>query len=127
MFETSLTVDTIARYQQAGVWGRTILWDYVADTARAAPERLAVWDMRGSLSYGQLVANADRVALGLLELGVRTGDVVSVQLPNRIEFAVLLLALERIGAVMNPITTSLRGHEIREILELAQSRVLVVP
>ena len=40
-------------------------------------------------------------ALGLLELGVRPGDVVSFQLPNWIEWIVVHYAVTRIGAISN--------------------------
>jgi non-ribosomal peptide synthetase component E (peptide arylation enzyme) len=46
-------------------------------------------DARGRLTYGELQKRADQCALGLLVLGVRHGDVVTAQLPNWNEFAVL--------------------------------------
>ena len=67
------------------------------------------------------------MALGLLELGVRPGDVVSYQLPNWVEFLVLHHAATRIGAVNNPLIPIYRDREVGFMVGLAESKVLVVP
>ena len=67
------------------------------------------------------------MALGLLELGVRPGDVVSYQLPNWVEFLVLHHAATRIGAVNNPLIPIYRDREVGFMVGLAESTVLVVP
>lgn len=128
-FETRLTSERIRAHVAAGHWLGRLLRDYVLEHAARDPAHLAIDGTgdRPALSYRALLERADRAALALLERGVRPGDVVSVQLPNWPEFVVLLLAIERIGAVMNPLTTILRERELAQMLALGQSRVLVVP
>jgi cyclohexanecarboxylate-CoA ligase len=126
-FETRLTTDHIRRYVAAGHWGQAVLHDALVAQAARTPDKAAVIDRAGTLTYADLLAQADRVALGLLELGVRPRDVVAVQLPNWREFVVAFLAIERIGAVVNPITTILRQREVREIVALGQPTAIIVP
>ena len=57
---------------------------------------------------------------GLLELGVRPGDVVSYQLPNWTEFLVLHHAATRIGAVNNPLIPIYRDREVGFMVGLAR-------
>jgi non-ribosomal peptide synthetase component E (peptide arylation enzyme) len=71
-----------------------------------APGRTALVDARGRMTYAALQMQVDQCALGLLGLSIRRGDVVTAQLPNWNEFVVLTLALERIGAVINPVAPS---------------------
>ena len=59
---------------------------------------------RGTLSYGQLQAQADRLAHALAALGVRRGDRVAVVMPQRPETAVAHIALYRLGAVAMPLS-----------------------
>ena len=59
---------------------------------------------RGTLSYGQLQAQADRLAHALAALGVRRGDRVAVVMPQRPETAVAHSALYRLGAVAMPLS-----------------------
>ena len=127
--ETRLTNERIRLHTRAGHWVGRLLRDYLQAHTRRAPDRPAVIGPgeRPTLTYGELLELADRAALALLERGVRPGDVVSVQLPNWPEYVILLLAIERIGAVMNPLTTILREREIAQMLELGRSRMLVVP
>jgi cyclohexanecarboxylate-CoA ligase len=68
--------------------------------AALAPDKVA-FDPRHQVSHAELQRQVDRCALGLLELGVRPGDVVSFQLPNWIEWIVVHYAVTRIGAISN--------------------------
>jgi cyclohexanecarboxylate-CoA ligase len=68
-----------------------------------------------------------RAAAGLRQRGVGPGDVVAIQLPNWWEFAVVALAANRIGAVVNPLMPIFREREMAYMLDFAQAKVLVVP
>ena len=127
MFETTLTTDVVAKRTAEGAWQDRILGRVLRQTAAAEPRRTAVVDARGRFSYEELAARVDDVALGLIELGVRRGDVVSVQLPNWFEFIVSAFAVERIGAVMNPIAPIFRQNELRTMFRLARPVVVIVP
>ena len=54
---------------------------------------------RGALTYGELAGEVARVAEGLRDLGVRTGDRVAALLPNGPHAIIALLAAASIGAV----------------------------
>jgi len=127
MFETCLTREQVDRYTAAGHWRNHVLREYVDIFRDQEPDKPAVIDGQVTLTYAQLVEEADQVAWSLLERGTRRGDVISVQLPNWSEFVVLLLAVERIGAVLNPITPILRARELHQILEIGRARMFVVP
>ena len=59
------------------------LWRLVETTAADHPDRLVVVDDHGRrLTTAQLRDEAERVAAGLHDLGLRRGDAVSWQLPT---------------------------------------------
>src|SRR5262249_8739336 len=58
-------------------------------------------------------------------LGVGEGDVVTIQLPNWIEFALVFFALERIGAVAVTVSVDFRSRELEYIMRFAGSKMLV--
>ena len=60
-------------------------------------------DHRHRVPYGELLARVDRTAAALQSLGLGPGDVVTIQLPNWVEFAYVFFACERIGAIANQI------------------------
>ena len=126
-FETTLTAARIAELTAAGVYPNLLLNDFVDCVAVARPDKTAIVDARSRYSYGELRQWADVVALGFLDVGIRAGDVVTVQLPNWNEFIITALALERIGAVINPVAPIFRSRELRSILRLARSKAVVIP
>ena len=95
--------------------------------ASAQPEQLAVVDERVRLTYGELERVVARVAAGLAARGIQPGEVVSCVLPNRAEAVILFHAVQRLGAVWNPIVPIYGAREIRFILRQAGSAALIVP
>jgi cyclohexanecarboxylate-CoA ligase len=126
-FETTLAADAIDRHTASGAYPNRLLNDFVDEWAKERPLKTAIVDARSRYSYAELRARADTAALGFLDCGIRRGDVVTVQLPNWNEFIIVALALERIGAVINPVAPIFRHRELRGILRLAQSRAAVMP
>ncbi len=80
----------------------------------------------GEWTYGRFDAEVDRVAAGLRAQGVQRGHVVSLMLPNGIDFLRLWFALARLGAVTAPLNTAFRGAALADALELAGSTLLVM-
>src|ERR1700735_2640067 len=98
-FETNLTQQRIDTHTRDGYWtGRTIT-DYLDEGAAATPDKVAFTDSRRAITYAELRTEVDRCALGLLELGVVPGEVISFQLPNSIEWGVPHYTASRIGGV----------------------------
>ncbi|MPV48759.1 3-phosphoshikimate 1-carboxyvinyltransferase [Pseudactinotalea sp. HY160] len=104
--------------------------EWVRRWAREKPHALAVVDVAGDrtdhVSWRELDAEGDAAAAVLLGLGVRPGDRVAVQLPNRREFVVAALGAMRIGAVICPIMPIFRQREVADALARTGARVLIV-
>lgn len=121
------------RYRECGAWAGKTLVDYLDAHAQARFDEVAIVverledGERDVLSFGQYKRAVDRIAGGLLELGVGRGDVVSVQLPNWWELCGIALAAARIGAVINPLIPIYREREVRFILENTEAKLFVVP
>ena len=108
---------------------RPALVDEVAATARARPHEVAIVEVRDSVmavwTWAALWRESQRLAARFLGLGVRPGDVLACQLPNRAEFVVVTLATLRIGAICCPLMPIFRERELANMLERARARVLV--
>ena len=126
-FATRLTDDLIARYQQSGHWGSETFYAILSARAAAHPDRIAIVDRGRRVTYAELKTRVDRVATGFAALGIGSGDVVTIQLPNWVEFAYVFFALERLGAVANQIGPDFRSREVDYILRFSESRAFVCP
>jgi len=126
-FKTRLSPALIERYTRSGHWGHETFYAILAHRAEAHPDRVAIIDRRGAVTYRELRERVDRVADGLHQLGVGPGDVVTIQLPNWAEFAYVFFACERVGAVANQIGPDYRSREVEYILRFSESRAYVAP
>src|SRR5919109_1537330 len=125
--ESLFPPDVIAPYTAAGYWPNTTICAYLDAAVQRHPEKTALVDSFARLTYAELGRLVDRLALAFLHLGIDTGDVVSFQLPNWHQFVVIQYALSRIGAVGNPLIPIYRQHELRFMLRLAASKVMIIP
>ncbi len=125
--QTTLTDERIQAMAGAGHWRNESLLAYVDRWARERPTRTAFIDGRGRYTWQELARAVDRAAHGLRAHGLERGGVLSCQLPNWNEAAVLFLAALRLGAIVNPIPPTYRASELRFMLGLLGSQVAVVP
>lgn len=120
--------DEIAGFYRAqGAWKRETLPARFASVCGAAPRRVALVDGPTTLTFADASERVERVAGHLAALGIGPGDVVSWQLPNWWESAVLHHAALRIGALPNPLNMIFRGRELRFVLGQVRPALLVVP
>ena len=68
---------------------------------------------------------SNRIARGLLERGVGHGDFVTIGLPNGIGFIEAFYAAWKIGAVPQPVSWRLPLAELRAIVDLANSPIVI--
>jgi len=81
--------------------------DFLQDSAKRFPDKVALVCEGRRLTYAQIEEQANRVANGLLALGVQRGERVAVWLPNSIETVIAIFAILKAGGtftVINPTT-----------------------
>lgn len=109
------------------VTGRT-LWEMLERRVEATPDRNMLRDEHGrALTWSEFFGWTQRVAAGLLDLGIKRGDVVSWQLPTRMETIALSMALTRLGTVQNPIIHLYRQREVASLLRTTGAQWFFTP
>jgi acyl-CoA synthetase (AMP-forming)/AMP-acid ligase II len=115
-------------YVASGAWDGATLPAQVAAHATARPDARAVIVEDGAhLTYAELWDRATRVAGFLAAEGIGAGDVVSVQLPNRFDTAVVALGVLTAGAVINPLLPNYRARELAHVFTTARPRAVFTP
>ena len=79
------------------------------------------------LDYRQFHAEVERVAAGLMSLGLQRGDRIGIWAPNRYEWVVLQFAAPKIGLILVNINPAYRLHELEYALNKVRCRALVLP
>jgi long-chain acyl-CoA synthetase len=102
--------------------------DLLRQRAAAAPDKiflLSEADKR-QFTYQEFEAAVARIAGMLWANGVRKGDVVSLLLPNSVEYVIAYFACWHIGALAGPINSLLKEQEIAYVISNSESKLLLV-
>ncbi len=94
----------------------------LAEKKASAP---AITDDARSLSFAGLNAIANRLARAYEKVGVKPGDLVTVGLPNGVDFVAACEGLWKLGATPQPISHRLPAAEAKAVMNLAESPILV--
>lgn len=90
------------------------------------PEKTAIIFGNQRISYGELDVSINRTAGGLLKMGLKKGDVVSLFLPSIPELIIGYLGTVKAGLTVNVVNAMLREQEVAYILKDCQTRVVLV-
>ena len=119
--------DRAAMYRKHGWWLPEMLDDLVLRHSAVQPDRCAAVSGERRLSHAELASAVDRAARRLRRIGIEAGERVLVQLPNDVEFLVLVLGLVRVGAAPVLAMPALREHELRHVLGVTRPVAMAVP
>lgn len=103
-----------------------ILTDVLRERARAHPDRIAFISGDRRVSYGEFDRRVDQTANALRDSGADHGDRVAILDKNSVEYAELLFATARLGAIQIPVNYRLAPDEVAFIVNNAQAQIFVV-
>lgn len=115
------------KYLQKGWWRGMTLGDLFDRAADIHPDREAFVDSVSRYTYADTREKADKLALGLIGLGIESLDRVLIQLPNWNEFVVAYFACQKIGAIPVLLIERYRQFEIDRLARLTGAKAWFVP
>lgn len=93
--------------------------------AAESPHAMAVTCEGDTLTRSQLLEAGYSLAVHLAESGTREGDMVTVAVPNSVDFFIAYVAIWRLGATPQPISSRLPQRELDAIIELANPSAII--
>ncbi len=93
--------------------------------ARWQPENEAIVFGDRTVTWAELHDSTNRLANGLISLGVRHGDRVGILSGNCVEYLELAIAGYKVGSILVPLNVRLTPPELRYIIEHSGCRVVV--
>jgi acetyl-CoA synthetase len=85
----------------------------------------AILDERGTVTFAELDALANRYGNALRRHGIGRGDYVLFRAPNSREYGAALLGALKLGAIVIPASTLFRGWELESILSGTGAKLMV--
>jgi fatty-acyl-CoA synthase len=100
--------------------------ELLEEMAREYPDReaLVYSDRDLKYTYRQLNARVDRVAMGMLALGIGKGDNVGIWATNVPDWLTVFYAAARIGAIFVTVNTSYRPSELEYVMQQSDMKAL---
>ncbi|MBN2467833.1 MAG: AMP-binding protein [Deltaproteobacteria bacterium] len=104
----------------------TSVGNFFDNQADKMPEKTAVINLPNGegITFGEVKHISDRLARGMIDLGVKKNDKVAVWTNNIPEWIFLLLALSKIGATMVPLNPNIRVRDLHYDLLQADVKFL---
>jgi fatty-acyl-CoA synthase len=93
--------------------------------ARRSPDKVAIIDDEGTLTWKELDDAANAAAHGLLDKGVRGGDGVAILARNSRWFAIAEFGCARVGARIILLNSSFSGPQIKEVAEREDAKLII--
>ncbi len=112
-------------YLADGQWAHRGWADIFDYNARTWPDKEAFIDARRRVSWAQMKQITDRLALGLIEAGLKRDDVIIGQLPNCVENVALWVACEKAGLVHLYTMHTHRENELSHFIEFTNAAAVV--
>jgi fatty-acyl-CoA synthase len=103
----------------------TSLWDSLETSARRYPDKAALVFFGQTISYAELLHQAERLAAFLQVMGVQKGDRVLLDMQNCPQLVIAHFAILRANAVVVPVNPMNRAAELKHYIVDPDARVAI--
>ena len=105
-------------------WGPTPAAAYTVSAIRY-PQRTAIVDERGTLTFAEIDARTNALAHGLAREGIREGDSVAIMCRNHRGFIEATIACSKLGAGALYLNTAFAGPQIADVMRREDPAALI--
>ena len=99
--------------------------EFLEQSARRSPNKTALVCDNKRYTYAEIDAQCNRLAHGLLELGVQRGDRVGIFLDNTAETVISIFAVLKAGGVFMVINPTTKADKLAFILNNSRAKALI--
>src|SRR4030042_944860 len=115
------------KYNRLRWWSGLTFGDLLDRAADIHPDKEAFVDGKTRLTYGEAREKTKRLAIGMMNMGIRPLDRVLIQLPNWNEFVFAYFAVQKIGAIAVLLIDRLRQFGINNLVRLTGATSWMFP
>lgn len=99
---------------------------HLEEHAHKRPNAPAIRYQQDEFSYGQVNAWVNRYAHYFISQGIQPGDTIAINIENRTECLIAVLAVVKTGAISAMINTSQRGEVLLHSINLVQPKMMLI-
>jgi fatty-acyl-CoA synthase/long-chain acyl-CoA synthetase len=103
-----------------------LMGDGLRRNAWKFPVKIAAKDRFREINYADLNGRVNRLAHGLLAMGVKRGDAVALSVGNRIEHLEIIFATAKIGALAIPLDVKWKALELASVVAALEPKYILL-
>src|SRR5262249_54619526 len=103
-----------------------LMGDGLRRNAWKFPLKIAAKDRFREINYSELNRRVNRLAHGLLSMGVQRGDGVALSVGNRIEHLEIIFATAKIGALAIPLDVKWKALELSSVVAALEPNFIIL-
>lgn len=100
------------------------MWEVIKENTLKYHDLVALTYQDTDIKYSEMIQEIERMATCLTNYGIKKGDCVSLCLPNMPECVYLFYAINKIGAIVNPIDPRTNAERIKYYLTDSNSKIM---
>jgi fatty-acyl-CoA synthase len=102
-----------------------VIWEVLDQAAKSVPDKTCYFFMGKEISFRAVDEMSDRLACGLLDLGIRKGDRIGIIALNQPEWVFTYFAAAKIGATVVGLNVRYRETELDYMLNQSETKAVV--
>jgi len=110
---------------EGNAWEKELTFTRFDRMTERYPRQKAVIYLGESFTYSRLRDLSERFGGALSDMGIQKGDRVMVYISNSIQWLIAFLAIQKIGAVIVPVSPIYTSHEIRYMANDAGAETII--
>ena len=126
ILKTKLGLKTLAFLRKIQKENNHSWYREIKERSMQNPDKVALFYRANKITYREMFEKADMYAKSMVECGIEKGDEIPCFLANTPELIYVMLAANKIGAVLNLMGTSLNPEYMKEILDKSGNKLLFV-
>ena len=104
------------------------IYDLLQRRVAAAPDKQFLFSEPDGrvFTYSEFQAAINRAAAMLSSHGIGKGDVISLLMPNSVEYIIGYFACWKLGAIAGPVNSLLKEHEVEFVMNNSEAKAILV-
>ena len=124
---TRVDGEMIANYRAQGYWDDKGIPDILMENAQRYPDQEALVDSESRLTWAELDHVTNRVAYGLMEMGIKRDQALVAQIPSPTASLILLLSCQKAGVLCCFPPMTFRRNEMKHVLKTLHAAAVMTP
>jgi acyl-CoA synthetase (AMP-forming)/AMP-acid ligase II len=100
-------------------------WHYVEYWSDVDPDFPSLRDEHRTVTAKEFQDKTEQLAKAFLHLGLKKGDRVATILPQSIDYILVMVAANKVGAILVPLDVKFRGADLKRFISHAEPKIMV--